>query len=136
MGKRALTTPPQTSLSELHIEEYHTLSDATMTTLLERLEDLLDGFGNNDAEVDYHSGVLTLKLGPHGTYVINKQPPNKQIWLSSPLSGPKRYDYVRATDDWRYSRDGEELSMLLQRELSEMLGRDVRLDLGRASDLA
>lgn len=31
------------------------------------------------------SGVLTLKLGLHGTYVINKQPPNKQIWLSSPL---------------------------------------------------
>lgn len=31
------------------------------------------------------SGVLTLKLGSHGTYVINKQPPNKQIWLSSPL---------------------------------------------------
>jgi hypothetical protein len=31
------------------------------------------------------SGVLTLDLGQHGTYVINKQPPNKQIWLSSPL---------------------------------------------------
>ena len=31
------------------------------------------------------SGVLTLKLGDKGTYVINKQPPNKQIWLSSPV---------------------------------------------------
>lgn len=31
------------------------------------------------------SGVLTLSLGPHGTYVINKQPPNKEIWLSSPF---------------------------------------------------
>jgi hypothetical protein len=30
------------------------------------------------------SGVLTLILGDNGTYVINKQPPNKQIWLSSP----------------------------------------------------
>lgn len=29
-----------------------------------------------------------------GTYVLNKQPPNKQIWLSSPISGPKRYDWV------------------------------------------
>lgn len=26
--------------------------------------------------------------------MLNKQPPNKQIWLSSPVSGPKRYDYV------------------------------------------
>ncbi|XP_070933807.1 frataxin, mitochondrial isoform X2 [Macaca nemestrina] len=31
------------------------------------------------------SGVLTVKLGGDlGTYVINKQTPNKQIWLSSP----------------------------------------------------
>ncbi|KAI6045130.1 Frataxin [Pisolithus marmoratus] len=135
--KRALTTPPpQTSASEFQIEEYHTLSDTTMTTLLERLEGLLDELADNDAEVDYHGGVLTLKLGSQGTYVINKQPPNKQIWLSSPISGPKRYDYVRATDDWRYSRDGEELSALLERELSETLGRDVRLGLGRVSNLA
>ena len=33
------------------------------------------------------AGVLTLKLpSSKGTYVINKQPPNKQIWLSSPTS--------------------------------------------------
>ena len=30
------------------------------------------------------SGVLTVRLGDNGTYVLNKQPPNKQIWLSSP----------------------------------------------------
>lgn len=29
--------------------------------------------------------VLTLKLGSLGTYVINKQTPNRQIWLSSPV---------------------------------------------------
>ncbi len=35
------------------------------------------------------SGVLTVKVGgDHGTYVINKQTPNRQIWLSSPT----RYD--------------------------------------------
>ncbi|KAG6334923.1 hypothetical protein ID866_4165 [Astraeus odoratus] len=118
------------------MEEYHSLSDATMAALLERLEELLDDIGNNDMEVDYHSGVLTLNLGPHGTYVINKQPPNKQIWLSSPISGPKRYDYVPATDDWRYSRDGEELGALMGRELSKLLGRAVTLRLGSVSSLA
>jgi frataxin len=64
---------------------------------------------------------------PHGTYVINKQPPNKQIWLSSPISGPKRYDYVvtsegqdskqdTATGGWVYLRDGTYLTELLQQE--------------------
>lgn len=75
---------------------------------------------------------------PHGTYVINKQPPNKQIWLSSPLSGPKRYDYVvtsegqeskqdTATGGWVYLRDGSSLSELLQEETGinlEGLGDD------------
>lgn len=30
-------------------------------------------------------GVLTLKLGAKGTFVVNKQAPNRQIWLSSPV---------------------------------------------------
>lgn len=42
-------------------------------------------------------GVLTAVISEaFGTYVINKQAPNKQIWLSSPVSGPKRYDYIQA----------------------------------------
>lgn len=89
------------------MERYHALSDATMDNLLESLESLLDDLGNPTYELEYHvctpylcqfhvspanfnalssqSGVLTLVLGEKGTYVINKQPPNKQIWLSSPF---------------------------------------------------
>lgn len=79
------------------------------------------------------AGVLTLHFPPHGTYVLNKQPPNRQIWLSSPVSGPKRYDWVageeaRGDDDgggggegevgrWVYLRDGSTLSKLLEGEL-------------------
>jgi frataxin-like iron-binding protein CyaY len=45
-----------------------------------------------EADVTLASGVLTLLLPhPFGTYVINKQSPNQQIWLSSPQSGPIRY---------------------------------------------
>lgn len=74
---------------------------------------------------------------PHGTYVLNKQPVNKQIWISSPLSGPKRYDWVLMKGDgqdqkqesqldaegdlrggqWVYLRDGSTLTDLLKREL-------------------
>jgi len=116
------------------MDRYHAVADATMITLLERLEDLLDGIANEDFEVDYHSGVLTLNLGSNGTYVINKQPPNKQIWLSSPVSGPKRYDYVPSTNDWRYSRDGGEMGILLEEELSRAFGREVKLGLERISE--
>ena len=71
------------------------------------------------------AGVLTLIFPPHGTYVLNKQPPNKQIWLSSPVSGPKRYDWVVRAGDvgvegrgrWVYLRDGSTLSGLLEEEV-------------------
>ena len=57
--------------------------------------------------------------------MLNKQPPNRQIWLSSPVSGPKRYDWVTQGQDvksgkWLYSRDGSSLTELLEGEL----GRD------------
>jgi frataxin len=74
------------------------------------------------------AGVLTLSFPPNGTYVINKQPPNKQIWLSSPKTGPKRFDYVMLSEgqdakegtgraDWVYLRDGSTLTDLLQVEI-------------------
>jgi len=107
-----------------------------MDTLLEFLEELLDRLGNPSYEVEYHSGVLTLVLGDSGTYVINKQPPNKQIWLSSPFSGPKRYDYSPIADSWVYLRDGCTLGDLLNTELSTALGHKVDLDLESVSGKA
>ncbi|KAI0662619.1 Frataxin [Cubamyces menziesii] len=133
-SKRCFATPPpQVKHSDLPVHLYHQYADATMDTMLESLENLLDEVGDPDSEVEYSSGVLTLKLGSKGTYVINKQPPNKQIWLSSPFSGPKRYDYVEEQDDWVYLRDGRSLSDLLNQELSDALGRDVDLGLAGVS---
>jgi len=74
------------------------------------------------------AGVLTLTFPPVGTYVINKQPPNKQIWLSSPISGPKRYDWVVVSEgqnskegtgggEWVYLRDMSTLRELLMTEV-------------------
>jgi frataxin-like iron-binding protein CyaY len=39
----------------------------------------------------FQNQVLTLKLGDLGTYVVNKQTPNRQIWLSSPV---RYYDVI------------------------------------------
>lgn len=78
--------------------------------------------------VSQQAGVLNIVFPPNGTYVINKQPPNKQIWLSSPISGPKRYDWVVSGEsmhqkegggqgEWVYLRDGTRLNALLSKEL-------------------
>ena len=70
---------------------------------------------------------MNISIAEIGTYVINKQPPNKQIWLSSPVSGPKRFDYVVVSDGqhqkggtasggWVYLRDGTTLDEILREE--------------------
>ncbi|KAH9328622.1 hypothetical protein KI387_000730, partial [Taxus chinensis] len=66
-------------------EEFHKLADDILHSLQEKLEDYGDDIQIDGFDMDYASGVLTLKLGNLGTYVINKQTPNRQIWLSSPV---------------------------------------------------
>ena len=81
---------------------------------------------------------MNITLPSKGTYVINKQPPNKQIWLSSPESGPKRFDWVTTGEsmqhkeggepsgDWVYLRDGTSLIELLRVEVGVSLEGAVR----------
>ena len=121
---------PQASLepAALSDAEYHALADAYLDKLVVRLEDMQDA--REDVDVEYSSGVLTLAFDPSEstggrarTYVINKQPPNKQIWLSSPVSGPKRYDWVidggNGSDGgrWIYLKDNTAFNDLLRDEI-------------------
>ncbi|KAG0145879.1 hypothetical protein CROQUDRAFT_658131 [Cronartium quercuum f. sp. fusiforme G11] len=123
---------PSPTISELADQEYHQISDETLHHLTESLETLIES-GHPKVEgwdVDYScstcgkSGVLTFSMGGNGTYVLNKQPPNKQIWFSSPFSGPKRFDYDRNLAEWFYSRDDSRLIDLIRDEVSNALGDD------------
>ncbi|MQL90146.1 hypothetical protein Taro_022734 [Colocasia esculenta] len=71
--------------SVLQEDEFHRLSDETIHDLQERFEEYGDEIQIDGFDIDYGNQVLTLKLGTLGTYVINKQTPNRQIWLSSPV---------------------------------------------------
>lgn len=106
--------------SAMSESDYEKLADETLNMLADYFEDLGDeSFTGSEYDVVFSSGVLTIMLGgDHGTYVINKQTPNKQIWLSSPTSGPKRYDWTGQC--WVYSHDGVSLHQLLSKELSSI----------------
>lgn len=99
---------------------YEKISDDALDELSEYLDDCFQEIDVEELDVNLSSGVLTINLGNSiGTYVINKQSPNRQIWLSSPISGPKRYDLVDGK--WIYSHDGSNLHELLQNEFAENL---------------
>ena len=82
-------------------------------------------YNNISGFVVLQAGVLTVKLGDQGTYVLNKQGPNRQIWSSSPVSGPVRYDWDEGR--WVYQRDGHEMLSRLSEEITELLGTPCRL---------
>ena len=84
-------------LFDISAHEYEKISKTTLDNLCEYFETILENIEN--ADVNLSDGVLTVRLGSDlGTYVINKQSPNKQIWLSSPLSGPKRYSACKVKE--------------------------------------
>ncbi|KAI9467792.1 MAG: hypothetical protein EXX96DRAFT_592357 [Benjaminiella poitrasii] len=103
------------------------LSDEILEHIVSVLEEINDEIDMKGFDIEYNQGVMTISLGDKGTYVINKQPPNHQIWLSSPISGPQRYDYDEKHQKWFYHRDNHTLDEILNTELSKALGKDINV---------
>jgi frataxin len=96
--------------------EYSSIADESLETIQDAVDDALDAT-SIEYEIENAAGVLTLKMPPHGTWVINKQTPNQQIWWSSPLSGPKRFEYDPESGEWFSTKDGLYLGPFLVQEL-------------------
>lgn len=121
------TAPTYVSTSE-----YNKLADACIEELRDRLEQEQEK--REDIDVEFSTGVLEVSTSK-GTYAFNKQAPNKQIWLSSPLSGPMRFDWVVTGEslnqkegsgkgEWVYLRENISLSDVVRKELGVELGVD------------
>ncbi len=102
---------------------FESLADRTLAGLQAGIEAALD-----DADVDLRGGILTIELEDGRQYVINKHTPNRQIWVSSPLSGASHFAYDPATKRWRSTRGEALLHDLLATELATVTGRDVTFD--------
>ncbi|KAF5481166.1 hypothetical protein F2P56_001839 [Juglans regia] len=127
--------------SVLQEDEFHRLANSTIHNLLEKFEVLMSTvilivscaqeYGDNveidGFDVDYGNEVLTLKLGDLGTYVLNKQTPNRQIWLSSPVSGPSRFDWDQNAQTWVYRRTKVDLLKIFESELEQLCGEPINL---------
>lgn len=101
---------------------FHAEADATIGRLAEIIDDDLGD--DIDAEIQNH--ILTLELADGGQYIVNKNTPFHQIWLSSPKSGAWHFDWIDGV--WRATKGGKQsLLDLLADELAAVTGRPVRL---------
>ena len=96
-----------------------------MQHALDCIEAIVDKEGL-DVDVSLADGVLTIDCGGVGTFVLNKQTPNEQIWLASPLSGPLRYDYT-AAGEWLNTRDGHDLQQRFAHEFGLIFKVQLRM---------
>ncbi len=102
---------------------FQTAADETIEALFEAIEAAV----GDRLDVDLEGGILTLTLEDDRQYVINKHAPNRQIWLSSPLSGAAHFGYDAAADQWANTRSEGTLSATLADELLSLTGTAVNL---------
>src|SRR5690349_10318243 len=98
--------------------EFHGAVDAVLArveTALEREEDL---------EVDLESGILTITC-PDGTRIIvNRQTPNREIWVAARSGG---FHFRFDGGEWRDTRTSDELFASLERVIRAQAGVEARL---------
>lgn len=77
-------------------------------------------------------GVLKITFIGNINYVLNIQRPNLQLWLSSPFSGPQRFEFDLETNKWLNIRNKRDLLEILNEEINGILSKNKliqRLDL-------
>lgn len=102
---------------------FETIAAATLERLAERLEAALA----DDLDVELRAGILTLELADRRQFIVNKHAPNREIWLSSPVSGAHHFAW--AAETWRSTRGPETLEGCLSADLGRVLGRPLTLAL-------
>ena len=107
--------------------DFHVSADALLASLetsLCTIEDELEG-----GDISLAMGVLTIKLGTRegstSTFVLNKQTPTRQVWWSSPLSGPRRFEFDIPQSGWFDAKNGANLRNELSNELMKITGKKV-----------
>ena len=107
--------------------EFHAAADELLARVEAALAPLEDAGLGDDFDASSAAGVLTLRLGgSRGTYVLNKQTPNRQIWWSSPVSGPRRFALDAASGRWLSTRgDGAEMLSELRKEIKQLARVDL-----------
>ena len=100
-------------------EIFETIAENTLNILLDRIDDVL----GDEFDVDLNGGILNIELENGSQYVINKNAPNYEIWMSSPLSGASHYYLEDDLKTWLDTRSGHNFFDKLAQELSQSAGK-------------
>jgi iron donor protein CyaY len=82
------------SLAPIHFSsdaKFSAAAEAVLTAVSDAVEDAIESLPDSAADVTHSGGVVSLAVGDGRTFILNKQSAAREIWLSSPVSGPTHY---------------------------------------------
>ena len=91
-------------------------------SLLNHIYETIDVMDLDTIEnISLSDGVLRISFKKNKHYVINIQRPNLQVWVSSPFSGPQRFQYNLSEFKWENIRNKKSLLEILEEEFNNIL---------------
>ena len=97
--------------------EFHGAVDAILSRVEASLED------EEGLEVDLESGILTVTCDDGTKIIVNRQTPNREIWVAARSGG---FHFAFRDGAWRDTRGGEELFASLARVIASQARVEVR----------
>jgi CyaY protein len=76
-------------------------------------------------EADLEAGILTVSCADGSRVIVNRQTPNREIWVAARSGG---YHFALREGAWRDTRSGEELFAALARVIEAQSGEPIAFD--------
>lgn len=108
-GNTGMNTP-----FRMEESEFHQRADAVLAAIEAALE-----AAGADVDSEINGGILTLEFVDGGKIIVNRQTPNRELWVAA-RSGGFHFRFDGAA--WRDTRSGEPLGALLSRVVAEQSG--------------
>ena len=96
--------------------EFHRAVDE----VLERIESAVEA--SESLDVDLEAGILTITCADGTKVIVNRQAPNREIWVAARSGG---FHFAARDGAWRDTRSGNELFASLAAILAAQAGCDV-----------
>ena len=97
--------------------EFHGAVDAVLARIESSLEE------EEHLDVDLESGILTVTCGDDSRVIVNRQTPNREIWVAARSGG---FHFRFKEGEWRDTRSGDELFASLARVIEAQAGVKAR----------
>jgi CyaY protein len=97
--------------------EFHGAVDAVLARIEASLE------AEEALDIDLESGILTVTCPDDSRVIVNRQTPNREIWVAARSGG---FHFTLREGLWRDTRSGDELFASLSRILASQAGLQAR----------